>query len=103
MRPSSTLLWSPELYALGEFPIWALWVLLLWQADYCGQSWRCVWLLFLLVARPCLVWRLPAIGGWGWFKMWLAVDPWGVPVLVLAHWWVELCPGVAGCEYGSQI
>lgn len=32
----SALLWSPELYALKVPAMWAAWILLLWQADYCG-------------------------------------------------------------------
>ena len=31
-------LWSLELYALGVPCIWTVWVLLLWEADYCEQS-----------------------------------------------------------------
>ena len=41
MSQKHTPLWSPELYALGIPLMWALWVLLLWWADYSGQSGRC--------------------------------------------------------------
>ena len=65
--------------------MWAAWVLLLWQADYCGWSDRCgcppVWLF----ARPCIVWRLPDADGWGWVMRQLTVEPHGAPGLVLAH------------------
>lgn len=39
--------------------MWIAWVLLLWQADYCGQTVRSVWSLVWLVFRSCLVWSLP--------------------------------------------
>ena len=35
-----TSLWLQELYALGLSPVWAVWVIMLWQADYCGLSGR---------------------------------------------------------------
>lgn len=102
-----TLILSPERYALGVLPIWVMGVFLLWQTDYCGQSVRCVWLLFLLTAKRCLLQRLPDIGKWGLFKMWLTVDSWwesrgrrssvsmlvGQPSPVLDGWlWVLECP-----------
>ena len=46
--------------------MWAVWVLLLWQADYYGQCGRCGWPPVQLVARPCLVRRLLVGGGQGW-------------------------------------
>ena len=45
-------LWSLELYALGVPCIWTVWVLLLWEADYCEQSGRHGWLLVWLSNKP---------------------------------------------------
>ena len=41
MHSSSSLLSDIQIYALGLHPMWAAWVLLLLQADYCGQCGRC--------------------------------------------------------------
>ena len=46
MSEQCTPLWSPELYALGVPPVWAVWALLLWGADYYEWSGR--------YGRPCL-------------------------------------------------
>lgn len=43
-------------------PCWAVWILLLWQADYCGQSGRLGWPLVQIVARPRLLKGLLATG-----------------------------------------
>ena len=64
--------------------MWAVWFFLLWQTDYCGLSGRHGWLVWL-VARPCLVWKLPATGWQGRIIRQLAVEPQEVPMLVLAH------------------
>ena len=50
-----------------------------------------------LVARPCLLGKLPAAGGQGLVMMWLFAKPQVVPGLVLACWYVELGSGVRGC------
>ena len=82
--------------------MWAEWVHLLWWADYCGHAGRHCWTLFQVVARPCLVQRLPATSGQGQFLTWLDAesrvsqswcqhavgwgwDP-GRPLVVLACW-----------------
>lgn len=57
-------------------PTWAVWVLLLWLADYWGWSDRHDWTPILLVARLCLVWWSPAAGGQGLFMRLLAVGLW---------------------------
>ena len=48
----------PELYFLGLCLMWAAWILLLCQVDYCGWSGRCDLTLVQLVARPCFVGQL---------------------------------------------
>ena len=58
-------------------PMWAVWVLLLWQTDYCGRSGSCGWPLVWLIARPCLVQRLPVTGWQDWVMRQLSVEPWG--------------------------
>ena len=58
-----TPLWSPELYVLGVLPMWAAWVLLLRQANYCRQSGRCSWPLVQLVLSLCFLWKLLAACG----------------------------------------
>ena len=78
--------WPQELYALGVPPLCTVWVLLLWQADYCEWSGMCGWPLAFSVARPCLVWRLPATDSWGQVMRQLAAEPRGALGLVLAHW-----------------
>ena len=55
--------------------MWAVWVFLLWQADYCGWPGRCGWPPVLGIARPCIVWNVPAAGGSGWVMRHLAVGP----------------------------
>ena len=92
MGQQHTPLWSPDLYALGVLSMGAAWALLLCQADYCGLIGKHGWSLIRLVARSCLVQKLPATCGWGhvqgrfwgwcqpageWgqFLTWLAVGP----------------------------
>ena len=94
-------LWSPELYALGLPPNWAACILLLWQADYCGQSGGHSWPLVYLVAKPCLVRRLLATGGQGWDTRLLAAGPQGVLRLVLAHWQAK--PSCGGVCCGTSV
>lgn len=84
----------------GVPPMQAACVLLWWWTDYYGLSSSCGWLLVHLGARTCLVKRLLATGEWGQVMRWLAVEPQGVPGLVLAYWQVESSYGVGGCEAG---
>ena len=86
----------------------ALGALLLGWADYCGCAGRLGWLLAWLVAKPCLMWRLVAIGNCGgsWHSclhclevlvLWLSCCWAGsghtcgftAPGLVGAHWLAE--------------
>ena len=69
-------------------------------ADYFGCIGRHGWSLVWLVARPCLVWRLPTAGGWGRVLAAAAYMARGIPVLVPAHRWVEPGPGVTGYRAG---
>ena len=64
MVPAMHSLWSPELYTIGVPHIWAPWVLLLWWADYCGQSGNCGWPWSSWLPGPALYrgcW--PLVGG----------------------------------------
>lgn len=45
MSQKFTPFWSPELYDLEVPPVWAMCILWLRQADYCGQSGRCLMLI----------------------------------------------------------
>ena len=85
--------------------MWLCWPFCHGRVDYCGHAGRCDWLPAHLFARPCLVQRLLAAGGQSWalglaclwvepVSGWLAVGS-GVPVLVLASWWVGLELGLS--------
>ena len=65
--------------------MWAVWVLLLWRADYRGWSGKHGGPPVQLVSRACLMQRLPVAGWWGWMMRQLAVELCGVPGLVLVH------------------
>ena len=93
MAQQCTPLWSPELCVLWVPSIGAAWVLLLWLADNCGCTGLRRWPSVPLAARPCLVWRLPTAGGWGWvvggagsWLGWLHGHP--PPNLVMACRWL---------------
>ena len=86
-----TPFWSPD---LGVPPIWAAWVLLLWQADYCGQSGRYGWPSSWLVARPFLMWRLPAAGWRGWVMRRLKIFFASLVVFSISSF------SVNGCNFG---
>ena len=55
----------------------------------CGHAARCAWSLTQLVATPGLVWRLMATIGPPRVTRLLVAEPQEVPVLMLAHWWVD--------------
>lgn len=57
--------------------VWAVWVLLLCWADYCGWHGRLSCPLAWLVARPCLAWRLLAACWQDWVTRQLAAESWG--------------------------
>ena len=88
------------------------WVLLLWRANYVGSLIGLVWLPVQLVAKPCLVWRLPASGWWDQLTRQLTAKPQEgprasagslvaevrvqkTPGLLPAHWWEKPSPGVS--------
>lgn len=118
-----TPFWSPELFTLGV-PQEAMWVLLLWWADYCGRPGSCDWLLVWLIARPYLVQMLPVACWQDWVVtlgagslgyLWLTVGQsqvlgWvvtkqGFPDLVLDCLWVGLVPDKSGWrfQYSSSL
>ena len=76
-------------------------MILVWQADWYGQSSKLDWPLAELVAGPdfCRGYRGCSLLGLGH-----AVSGCGTPGvlgLVLAHSWVELSPEVASCQLGG--
>lgn len=83
MYLDSTLPSGHQSYML---PTWAMWFLLLWQADHCGWSGRLGWTSIWLVSRPCLMQRLSATSWQGHVMRQLTVELQGPLGLVLAHW-----------------
>ena len=77
-------------------PMWAVWALLLWWADYWGWSGRwgwpsSSWLPDRALCGGCLL----LVGG---ARSQLAVESQVVLELVLAHWWAELVCVLLGCR-----
>ena len=50
-----------------------------------------------MIARPFLLWRLPATGWYCWVTRLQVAGPWRVPGLLLSHWWVWPFPDMAAC------
>lgn len=65
MSQQCTLFWSPEFYVVGVPSMWARVGPSIVVADYFGKSYRHVWPLVWMVARPYLVWGLLDTGWWG--------------------------------------
>lgn len=99
MSPNSTFSSGHQRYAVQLSSIWTARVLL-WQADYSGQSCRHGWIPVPLVARPCLGPKLPVTVQRSWFRRLLAVGLQCVQGPVLVHWWMEPDAGVGGCRLG---
>ena len=93
-----TPLWSPGLYILGVSLMWVAGVLLLGANWLYGWSGRCGWPSVWLVASPCLVLRLLAIGWQGQVTRWLAPGTLGAPRASAAHLWAESGSGLGDCR-----
>lgn len=70
-----TPLWSSELYALEVPPCGLRGAFCCGEAENLGGTGTQDWPLVQLAARPCLLQKLPAAGGWGCVLMQLAAWP----------------------------
>ena len=82
------ILWGPAAHSplvtrticYRDAPMWAEWALCCGGADYCGCPGTQDWPLVQLAAKPYLLQKLPAVGGWGHILAQLAARPgesWG--------------------------
>lgn len=78
MSQQHTCLLSPTLYALGVPPEDCVGYSIVVSLPY-GKCDRFGWPIVWLVARSCLVQRLPAAYWWGLVTSWLTEKPWGIP------------------------
>ena len=96
-----SLLWPPELDVPGVFPLWAAWILLLQQADFCGHPGHWGGPLSWLAVRPCLVQCCGCSVGWHRLPVWLVTMP-GRVQLLWVHWWAGQAPGTNRLEARFQ-
>ena len=69
MRPNSTLPSGHQSYIIQGCPLCGPSGLsCCGRENYCGCTNRQVWFPSRLAARPCLMWRLLAAGGWSWLR-----------------------------------